>query len=147
MTHEFSYPVTLTPDRHSGGFVVTCADLPEVVTQGQDRAEALQQAADAIEEAIAGRIRRGDVIPRPSRPRPRQPVVPVPPVTAAKAALLLAMREAHISQVHLAKLLDCDEKEVRRLLDPRHPSKMPRIQRALEVLGKRLSLSVMDRVA
>jgi antitoxin HicB len=38
---------------------------------------------------------------------------------AAKAALYLAMREAGISNVQLARKLGCDEKEVRRMLDPR----------------------------
>jgi antitoxin HicB len=40
--------------------------------------------------------------------------------------------------VDLAKRLHCDEKEVRRLLNPRHPSKLPRIESALAVLGRKL---------
>ena len=87
---DFSYPVVLTEDDTEGGFVVSFPDLPEAITQGDDAAEALSQAADALEEAVAGRIRRGDEIPAPSRPRPGQPVVPVPAQTAVKAALYLS---------------------------------------------------------
>ena len=53
---------------------------------------------------------------------------------AAKAALYLAMQEAGMSNVQLARKLGCDEREVRRMLDPRHPTKLPRIKEALEVL-------------
>ncbi len=66
MTHELAYPVTLTPDEADGGFVVTFLDVPEAISQGNDTADALFQASDALEEAIAGRIRRGDAIPEPS---------------------------------------------------------------------------------
>jgi antitoxin HicB len=65
-------------------------------------------------------------------------MIPVPALMAAKAALYLALREASITRRELAARLGCDEKEVRRLLDPRHPSKLPRLQRALAQLGKRL---------
>jgi antitoxin HicB len=39
-------------------------------------------------------------------------------------------------------LLGSDEKEIRRMLDPRHPTKLPRIDAALAVLGRRLILGV-----
>jgi antitoxin HicB len=64
MAREFAYPVTLTPD--DTGFVVTFRDIPEAITQGETEIEALLEAADALEEAIAGRIRRGDPIPESS---------------------------------------------------------------------------------
>lgn len=146
MAHEFTYPVTLTPDATDGGFVVTFEDVPEAITQGETVAEALMEAADALEEAIAGRIRRGDSIPDAS-PLADRPRVPVPAQTAAKAALYLALKETGISKSELATRLECDEKEVRRLLDPRHPSKLPRIQKALAALGKGLSIRLVDEAA
>jgi antitoxin HicB len=93
---------------------------------------------DCLEEALAGRIRRGDAIPAPSRPHGGCRMVPVPAPMAAKAALHLALREAGLTRSDLAARLGCDEKEVRRLLDPRHPSKLPRLEQALAQLGKRL---------
>jgi antitoxin HicB len=146
MVREFAYPVTLTLDEADGGFVATFQDLPEAITQGETMAEALTEAADALEEAIAGRIRRGDPIPEPS-PAAGRSTVPVPAQVAAKAALYLALRETGISKSELANRLDCDEKEVRRLLDPRHPSKLPRIQKALAALGKGLSVRLVDEAA
>lgn len=141
---DFVYPVTLTKSTDLGGFVVTFKDVPEAITQGEDLADALWQAADCLEEAIAGRIRRGDVIPSPSKPKKGQRLIPVPAPMAAKAALYLAMREAKISNVEMARRLGYDEKEVRRMLDPRHATKLPRIQAALELLGKRLVLGLEE---
>lgn len=146
MAREFTYPVTLTPEESDGGFVATFEDVPEAITQGETLTEALAEAADALEEAIAGRIRRGDSIPEAS-PAADRPQVSVPAQTAAKAALYLALKETGISKSELATRLECDEKEVRRLLDPRHPSKLPRIQKALSVLGKGLSIRLVDEAA
>ncbi len=147
MQHDFAYQATLTPDEVDGGFVVTFQDIPEAITQGEDVADALAQAADALEEAIAGRIRRGVEIPPPLTTGKDQHVVPVPALTAAKAALYLAIRQTGLTKSELAARLVCDEKEVRRLLDPRHPSKLPRIQTALEALGKRIALRLVDEAA
>ena len=137
---SFIYPATLTPDKEDGGFVVTFVDLPEAITQGENVEDALSEAADCLDEAIANRIVMGLPIPSPSSAkRRRHPVLLVLAAqTAAKAALYLAIQKAQVTQAELAKRLACDEKEVRRLLDPRHPSKLPRIESALAALGQRL---------
>jgi antitoxin HicB len=147
MRREFAYPVVLTPDEDDGGFVVSFPDLPEAITQGEDELDALEQAADALDEALAGRIRRGDEIPRPSERRHRQRIVVPTPLMAAKAALYLTLRSSGLTKSDLARALKCDVREVRRLLDPKHPSKLPRLVRALTVLGGRLELMLVEDVA
>lgn len=127
--------------------MVRFIDLPEAITSGADRQDALMQAADCLEEGIAGRITDGLEIPQPSALRRSQVLVTVPAPTAAKAALYLAMREAKITNTELARRLGCNEKEVRRMLDPRHPTKLPRIQQALEALGKHLVVSMEGKAA
>jgi len=139
---QLVYPATLTPDAQDGGFVVTFVDVPEAITQGDDVPEALHQAADCLEEALAGRIRRRDDIPEPSPIRAGQYAVAVPAQTAAKAALYMALRQTQLTQVELAARLQCDEKEVRRLLDPRHASKLSRLEAALTLLGRQLVIGV-----
>jgi antitoxin HicB len=143
---NFIYPATLTPETQDGGFVVTFPDVPEAITQGDDVAEALQQAADCLEEAIAGRIRRHESMPAASPVGPEQYAIPLPAQTAAKAALYLAIRQANITKVELAERLHCDEKEVRRLLDPRHASKLSRLESALAALGQHLVIGVTAAV-
>jgi antitoxin HicB len=91
-----------------------------------------------MEEAIAGRIAGELEIPEPSAVRRKQILVPLPAAMAAKAALYLAIQEAGVSKSELARRLKLDEKEIRRLLDPRHATRLSRIQKVLEALGKRL---------
>jgi antitoxin HicB len=139
---QFTYAVKLTRDRESGGFVVTCRDLPEAITQGETAEAALLEAADCLEEAIAARIDDERSIPEPSASRRGERLVSVPPSMALKAAVYLAVREAGISNSELARRMRLDEKEARRILDPHHPTKITRIEAALSVLGRHVKLSL-----
>lgn len=139
---EFRYPVDLIPSEE-GGYVVMFPDFSEAITQGDSESVALEEAIDALEEAVAGRIRREDEIPLPSKVKAGQHCVWLPTLMVAKASLYLVMRESQMTNVALARKLECDEKEVRRLLDPRHPSKVGRIEQALAILGKRLEVSMI----
>jgi len=139
--NRFQYAVLLSP-AEEGGYVVTCRDLPELITQGESVDEALEQASDAMDEVFATYLTEGLGFPEPSKARRREHMVAPPPETVAKAALYVAMRRAGISKVQLAKRLGVDEKEVRRLLDPHYGSKLPRIAKAISVLGQRLVIGV-----
>jgi len=139
---QFTYAVKLTPDRRDGGYVVTCRDLPEVITQGDTVAEAVTEAADALEEAVAGRIDDKRDIPMPTAKKHGERSVSVPPSMALKAAVYLAVRDAGISNSELARRLRLDEKEARRILDPHHPTKLPRIEAALAALGRQVRLEL-----
>lgn len=138
---EFVYPAKLTADA-GGGFVVTFRDVPEAITQGETRADALDEAAGALQAALEARIMDALDIPEPSRPRRGEHPLAVPVQTALKAALYLAMQEHRISRSELARRLGVDEKEARRMLDPYHPTKAERLERALSVLGKQVELRV-----
>jgi antitoxin HicB len=138
---NFVYPVTLTPDA-DGGFVVTFRDWPEAITQGETRDQALAEAADCLEEAVAARIDDRAEIASPSPPRAGEATVAVPIATALKAALYLAVRETGIGTNELARRLGIHEKAARRLLDPRHRSKAGVLERALAAVGRRLTVEV-----
>jgi antitoxin HicB len=60
---------------------------------------------------------------------------------ALKAAVYLAV-QAGISNPELARRVQLDEKGARRILDPDHPTKLPRIDAALAVLGRHVELSL-----
>ena len=139
--NRFQYPVLLMP-ADEGGYVVTCRDLPELVTQGETVDDALEQAADAMDEVFAAYLTEGVDFPQASKAKRREHLVAPPAETVAKAALSVAMRQAGISKVQLAKRLGVDEKEVRRLLDPHYGSKLPRIAKAMGLLGQRLVIGV-----
>jgi antitoxin HicB len=141
---DFIYYASLTTSDKDGGYVVTFTDIPEAITQGEDSKDALENASDCLEEAIANRIVMGLPIPEPSPMEKGQCAVALSAQMAAKAALYAALKESCITKVELAKRLNCDEKEIRRLIDPRHSSKLPRIESALSVLGKRLIIEVQE---
>ena len=143
---SFLYPATFTPDTQEGGLVVTFPDLPEAITQGDDVSEALQQAADCLDEAIAGRIRRHESIPEASAVGPDQYVISLPVSTAAKAALHLALQQARIAHSELAERLHCDEQEVTHLLNPRRMASLSRVESALGALGYQLVLGMQAKI-
>jgi len=134
---RFEYAVMLTP-ADEGGFVVTCRDLPQLVTQGEYVADALSEASDAMDEVFAAYMKGKLAFPTPSKARRGEYRVAPPAETMAKAALYVAMKEAHRHERTLAKQLGVDEKEVRRLLDPHYASKLPRIAQAVAMLGNDL---------
>jgi antitoxin HicB len=142
MVRTYEYPVLFSP-AEEGGWVITCRDLPEAISQAEADEDREEIASGCLQAAIEGRIEDGNDLPVPSRARTAEVKVAVPIETAAKAALYEAMREARVNKAELARRLGVDEKEVRRMLDPGHVSKIPRIARALQALGKRLQISVV----
>ncbi len=124
------------------GFVVQFPDLPEAITQGENESDALVNATDALEEAIMSRMERNDDIPVAAFRKGHG--VPVPTQTALKAALYMVTRGERGAQVALASRLGKDEKEVRRLLDPRHRSRTKSLEQALRGFGKQVTVSLED---
>ncbi len=132
---KYTYPVILTEDMDDGGYVVTCRDMPEAITQGDTIDEALAEAADALDEAICGCINHGRDIPEPSAELAGERLVPVPVTTALKAAAYTKFRESGQTKVAVAETLHIKESEVRRILDPRHGTKADTLERFIRSLG------------
>ena len=137
----YAYPCQLTHDE-DGGFVATFPDVPEAITSGRDRAEALAEAEDALAVALAGYVHEKWDIPTPGAETDGQVSVPVPPVIAAKLALYSAMRKQHITKVELAQRLGVSESAVRKLTNPDHRSHMSLVQKALRAVGLSLRVEV-----
>jgi antitoxin HicB len=100
------YSMVLTPD-DNGTLLVTCPDLPEVATFGEDAEDAMHRAADAVEEALAARISRREEIPmRSAVSQERHPrSVLLRPLTVAKVELYRAARAQGVSKAELARRL------------------------------------------
>jgi len=133
-----AYPMWLAWSKVDHAYHVRCRDLPEVLTAGSTKAEALEMAADALEVALAGRIEDEEDIPAPSKPQKREYLIALPAQLAAKLAVYRAWRAAGISKVALAKKLGIAEGEARRILNPRYGTKLDRLEAALAALGHRL---------
>lgn len=139
---RFTYPIRLTPDRRDGGYIVRSRDIPEAITQGESVDDALAEAAGALQAALEARIEDGLDIPAPSVPKRGERLAGTPITTALKAAVHVALRDSGVSKSELARRMQVDEKEARRMLDPRHPTKVPTLERALAVLGRRAEIEV-----
>ncbi len=138
----YAYPCQLTPDKEDGGLVATFPDVPEAITGGRDRSEALAMAEDALATALAGYVHEKWDIPAPSEAVDTQVSVPVPTVVAAKLALYSAMKTQRITNVELADRLGVSESAVRKLTNPDHRSHMSQVQKALRAVGRSLKVEV-----
>ena len=133
------YAVILTPDDNDT-LLVTVPDLPDAVTLGEDREDALARAVDAIETALMGRMADRETIPEPAAVAPDH--VELPALSVAKIALYRAMKSEGVGKAALAKRLGVALPQIDRLLDLRHHSRVDALERALAALHRSLVISV-----
>jgi antitoxin HicB len=127
---EFGYPFTISEE--NGEFLVSFPDVPEALTSGASLEEARVLAADALLAALGGYMDDRRTIPTPSLAPSESEVIYLQPLHAAKIALYIAMLKEEVTNVIVAKRLDRDEKEIRRMLDLDHCTKIETINHALQ---------------
>jgi len=132
-----AYPIILTDD--DGTVLATSPDFPELTTFGDDRAEALGRAVDALEEAIAARVHDRKDIPQPSL-GPTYAVLPT--LTSVKVLLYRGMREQGVGKAELARRLGWHLPQVDRVLDVQHRSGLEQMDAALGAIGQRLHVTM-----
>ena len=132
------YRVALSQDDNDT-FLVTCPELPMVVTFGADRAAALHHATDAIETALASMINDGEVIPVPQYPADIPgDFVYLSSQTALKIQLYVTLRDQGLRRADLASRLGWSSEEVGRLLDVDEVVRLDDFDAAFGALGKRV---------
>ncbi|GEO82637.1 type II toxin-antitoxin system HicB family antitoxin [Pararhodospirillum oryzae] len=129
----YTYPIHLEP-AEEGGFVVTLPDLPGCITEGDSHEEAVHNAVGAARALLAALVRDREDIPLPS-PANGRPVARLPALDTLKLRLYLEMRAQDVSQSDLARRLGKTPKDVWRLLDLTHASRMDQIEAAFGALG------------
>ncbi len=122
----------------SGGYVVTFPDIPEALTQGDTREEALNNALDALVTAFEFYFEDNERVPGPGDVT--GDFVEVPASVTAKVILLNAYIGSGLTQVELANRMGIKKQEVTRLFDLKHSTKIDTIQKALSALGRRLEI-------
>src|SRR6185437_9634654 len=133
------YAVSLVSD-DNGTVLVTVPDLPDALTFGEDRDDALARAIDAIESALMGRMAAREEIPHPRTDGPD--LVTLPALTSAKVEIYRLMRKAGIGKADMARRLGVALPQIDRMLDLRHRSRLDFLERAFRVLGYSLDLRV-----
>jgi len=116
------------------------ADVPEAITAGATQAQALDYAQDALVVALSSYS--GRALPQPGKAKRGQQVVALPPRAAIKLAIIDAMRVQAMTQERLSALMGIDARQVRRVLDLGHESKLSQLDATLAALGLRASVSV-----
>lgn len=135
----FDYPVILTPD--DGTVLVTFPDVPEAITFGADEDEALLQAVDALESALAFYVGDRKPLPVPSAAEGRATVRPSA-LECAKLGVYQAMTEQGIRKAELARRLGWHLPQVDRLFDLNHASRLDQIEAAARALGRSVEIRV-----
>jgi antitoxin HicB len=138
----FVYRARFEPGEKRGVMVVSFPDVPEAITEGRGKADASMQAQEALGLALLTYPARNIPLPKPKAKGSDLVPIAVEAAVAAKLAFLDAFREAGISKSEFGRKIGKDEKEVRRLLDPKHPTKLSTLTEALRVLGQRLVIGV-----
>ena len=146
---RYVYPCNIIRDEEEEkatgkeAYTVTFPDVPEAITGGWSKEEALEMAEDGLGVALSFYVDNRQDIPVPSPLFDGQVLIPVPLLVAAKLTLYTAMRKQGMTNSALAERLDLSETAVRRLVDPNHRSHISQVEKALRVIGH--SLVVEDR--
>ena len=137
-----AYPVDLEPD---GEMVIAVVpDIPGVHTFGINEADALNHCVGALEEMLAARMCDREAIPLPS-PANGRPVAEVSALSALKVSLYMVMWDQHVRKSDLARMLNVDPKQVDRLLNLNHASRLDQFEAAFRALGKRMAFQIENQ--
>lgn len=130
----FEYPVNIEKGGE-GEFIVSFPDVPEANTYGMSLDSALAFAQDSLKVALSFYIDDKLSLPIPSRPSKGQHTVKLSPMANVKLFIYQELLEQGTPIKKFAKLLNCDAKQVRRILDLDHNSTFDQLTTALGLLG------------
>ncbi|MDR2891972.1 MAG: type II toxin-antitoxin system HicB family antitoxin [Deltaproteobacteria bacterium] len=135
-----NYPVILT-QLENGQVMAEFPDVPEALTYGATEESALENAKDALYEALdLYMTMRKDI---PTSGQVKKYMVSVDPMVEIKLSIYQAMREKGLTQERLASILKCDARQIRRLLDIFHNSTLPQLVAALNALDYHLEVQAV----
>jgi antitoxin HicB len=139
MHKTYGFGVSLRTDLH-GGVLATFSDVPEAITYGDDREDAIRSAQEALAVALFGYLKEGRPIPVSKR---KSGLFVAPQTTdVLKIAVVEAWMGSGLSKSEFARMLGINEKEARRILDPDAATKADRLEAALSVLGRKVHIAV-----
>ena len=131
------YRIQFEPD-DDGSLLVTCPDIPELVTFGEDDADARHRATDALVTVLQGRINTRQEIPLATMGDGVW--ITLPALPAAKVELYRTMQQLGVSKAELGRRLQAHGPSVDRLLDLHHDSRLSQIEAAFGSLGRSLRI-------
>lgn len=133
-----SYPADIARD--GDGFMVSFPDIPEAITFGHSREEAVQMGRDALQTAMDFYFEDRRTVPAPSPLKPGQVMIDLPISVSAKVLLLNEMISQDLRPAQLARKMEVRPQEITRLLDLHHPTKIDTVSAALGAMGRKLEV-------
>lgn len=135
----FKYPARLIPD--GTGFAVKFRDIPEAITCGATRDEAIDMAGDALVTAMDFYFDDKRPVPAPTEAKRGDVLIELPPSIAAKVLLLNTMLAKQVTPAELARRMNTRRQEINRVIDLGHATKIDTIAAALSALGMHLEIT------
>jgi antitoxin HicB len=136
------YPAFLDPE--GDGFNVTFRDIPEAITCGDNRDDALEMAAGALVTAMEFYFEDRRPVPLPSDPKDGEVLIALPASVWAKVLLLNEMIAQRVTPAELARRMNTRPQEVTRIINLGHATKIDTIAAALRTMGRDLEISVRE---
>jgi len=136
----FGYPARI--QKQPDGHVVSFRDIPEALTAGATRQQAMDMAADALATAMEFYFEDRRQVPLPSKARKGEAVITLPASVAVKVLLLNEMLKENITPSKLARRLDASPQTVTRIVDLPHATTIATPAEAFKAIGKTLTFSV-----
>jgi antitoxin HicB len=130
-------------ERDGDGYMVSFPDIPEALTSGTTREEALEMARDALITALDFYFEDKREVPTPRKVTKGQDAIELPASLAAKVLLLNEMVRQNVRPAELARRMQTTAQEVNRITNVRHATKVDSVQQALSALGKRLEFALV----
>lgn len=137
------YPVLLEPDTNAT-ILVSFPDFPEAHTFGDDKHEALARAADLLQDVLTDYVENRREVPPPSKMKKGMASITLPVLIEAKVELYREMHVSRVRKADLARRLGCHMRQVDRLLDLHHASRLDQIEAAFAALHKRVVIEICD---
>ena len=137
----FAYPARFRKTKD--GYVVSFRDIPEALTSGSTRKEAVEMAVDALATAMEFYFEDRREVPMPSAARRGEEIVELPASVAVKVLLLNEMLRENVTPSKLARKLDTSPQVVTRIVDLHHATKIDTLAEAFKAMGKTLIFTVV----
>lgn len=127
--------------------VVTFPEVGYGATQGATQGEALEMAEDFLVMAIGDLMKRGADLPKALVRRGRKyRLIQLPALASAKVELYRELRASGMRKAELARRLRTSRRNIDRLFDLHHSTRLEYLEAAFAALGRRLTIGV-DKAA
>ena len=132
-------------ERRSSRWNVVFPELPEADFTAKSALEAHESAPDRALSALAARLAGGpEAVPEFHRAHAGEGTAVLPLFAQGKARFLERAWELNAAAADVARALNVTRQEASRLFDLSHPTKIDALAAALEVLGTRLELKLLE---